>query len=538
MIWNRIGVLLFFILLFSTLLFIGQMNSAEEIKLYTDPKGDVVNEFMEPVNEPDIDLIEGYAWDNTSTLSMKLKVLGNIAISNDVMYMLNVTNKNVSINYSVVYQGNTATFYYEDLSSRPLEYEISSSTLVVHIPKSYMEQGNSLAIFHGALKRPAPYSFRYDESPLCLYTMQSQDEVKPNPNFKLEASPKEQTTFQGGYATYNILLKPLYGFDKTVKLSLTNQPNGVTFSFVPEDITISEPTSTLTIYTTNSTQKGNYTLTIKGEGGGIINTSSVKLNIKPKPDFNIEVEPKKQTIFINEKANYTIELIPINDFSSSVSLSLDCYIEGCNYKFEPDTINILNQSSKLTISTSSLTPEGNYTLVIVGIGEGIKRNATAYIEIKSLPTKKDFIIDVLPKLQTINIGEEANYTITIIPINEFNGTVNLYIDELPQGVTNVFMPDKITKERSSKLTIYTNKSALPGEYKNIIIGESNDLLHETNITLILIKKTETKLVKLSISEIKITPGNVVQNGTLLNISLLIENIGEVVAYDIIVKFYL
>ena len=57
-----------------------------DMNLYTDPSGDVMEiTWMTYVDEPNIDLIEGWAWENETTLRIKLIVDGVIENSNNII---------------------------------------------------------------------------------------------------------------------------------------------------------------------------------------------------------------------------------------------------------------------------------------------------------------------------------------------------------------------------------------------------------------------------------------------------------------------
>jgi hypothetical protein len=97
------------------------------------------------------------------------------------------------------------------------------------------------------------------------------------PDFSITVSPSSQSVRRGSTATYTVTIKRLNGFSGAVTLSLSGQPSGSTVTFTPNNTTGNS--STLKVVTLSSTQRKNYSLTIKGVSGSLSHTYKVSLSV-------------------------------------------------------------------------------------------------------------------------------------------------------------------------------------------------------------------------------------------------------------------
>lgn len=94
----------------------------------------------------------------------------------------------------------------------------------------------------------------------------------------------------------------------------------------------------------------------------------------------------------------------------------------------------------------------------------------------------DFSISASPTSVTLVQGGAAgNTTITVNPVNSFNGSVSLSTSALPSGVTASFSPNPATG--SSKLTLSASGTAATGTVMLTITGTSGSLTHTTSVSL-------------------------------------------------------
>jgi hypothetical protein len=106
--------------------------------------------------------------------------------------------------------------------------------------------------------------------------------VSPEPaDFALSVSPGSRNIRRGDSTTYNVTIAPLDGFGNDVTFELSGYHNTMTFQFVPSTVTGGGST-TLTVATTTSTPKGNYTLAIRATDstGELTHLQQVSLRVR------------------------------------------------------------------------------------------------------------------------------------------------------------------------------------------------------------------------------------------------------------------
>jgi len=96
-------------------------------------------------------------------------------------------------------------------------------------------------------------------------------------------------------------------------------------------------------------------------------------------------------------------------------------------------------------------------------------------------TVPDFSLSASPASLTLTQGTMGTSTISVNPINGFNGTVNLSISGLPSGVTASFNPTSATS--ASTLTLTAGSAAATGTVTLTISGTSGTLTRTTTMTL-------------------------------------------------------
>jgi Abnormal spindle-like microcephaly-assoc'd, ASPM-SPD-2-Hydin len=120
-------------------------------------------------------------------------------------------------------------------------------------------------------------------------------------------------------------------------------------------------------------------------------------------------------------------------------------------------------------------PGGTYDLFVVA--NGIPSSA-AVVTVVAIA---DFSLTANPTSLSIAQGSSGTSTITVVPVNGFNGSVNLTASGLPSGVTAQFAPNPTTS--TSTLTLTASGSATQGTSTVTITGTSGALTHTTTIQL-------------------------------------------------------
>jgi len=194
-------------------------------------------------------------------------------------------------------------------------------------------------------------------------------------------------------------------------------------------------------------------------------------------NFTILASPASQTVTPGGSTSYSVTISPTGGFSGQVNLSVSGLPSGATGSFTP---NPATASSTLSVTTSTNTPTGSYTLTITGVS-GTLTHATTVSFVVSVPSSPDFALSASPASQTVTPGGSASYSVTISPIGGFSGQVNLSVSGLPSGATGSFSPNPATA--SSTLSVTTSTNTPTGSYTLTITGVSGTLTHTTTVSL-------------------------------------------------------
>lgn len=98
----------------------------------------------------------------------------------------------------------------------------------------------------------------------------------------------------------------------------------------------------------------------------------------------------------------------------------------------------------------------------------------------------DFSFVVAPNAQSVTVGSNATYAITVGAITGFGGDVALSLSNLPASVNAVFDPPIVTGSGTSTLCLAVSDAATPGNYPLTITATSSNITHTANITLTIL----------------------------------------------------
>jgi hypothetical protein len=87
----------------------------------------------------------------------------------------------------------------------------------------------------------------------------------------------------------------------------------------------------------------------------------------------------------------------------------------------------------------------------------------------------NFTLSVTPASVTVRRGASATYTVTVSPVNGFNGAVSLALSGNPQNSSAAFNPVSIIGSGNSTLTVTTTKKTALGSFTLTVTGISGNL---------------------------------------------------------------
>lgn len=195
------------------------------------------------------------------------------------------------------------------------------------------------------------------------------------------------------------------------------------------------------------------------------------------PSFSLNASPSSVTITQGSGGSTTINVVPANGFTGSVTLSNSALPSGVTAGFSP---NPTTGASTLTMNASSTAATGTVTLTISGVSGALNASTSVTLTVNSanLP---NFSLTATPNSLTVGVGGTGKSTIKVVPQNGFAGTVSFAASGLPAGVTATFIPKTSTTSSSLSLKVGTTASA--GTSTITVTGTSGALVNSTTISL-------------------------------------------------------
>ena len=192
-------------------------------------------------------------------------------------------------------------------------------------------------------------------------------------NFTISASPASLSIQQGFHGTTTITTAVSGGFDSAITLSASGLPLHTTVGFSRNPIPApGNGRSTMTITVSSNTPTGTYPITVKGNGGGLLQTTTVMLTVLAGPDFTISASPASLSIQQGFHGTTTITTAVSGGFDSAITLSASGLPLHTTVGFSPNPIPAPgNGRSTMTITVSSNTPTGTYPITVKGNGGGL-----------------------------------------------------------------------------------------------------------------------------------------------------------------------
>jgi len=193
-------------------------------------------------------------------------------------------------------------------------------------------------------------------------------------------------------------------------------------------------------------------------------------------DFSITTTPSSQSVAPGDGANYTVTIGALSGSTTNINLSASGLPAGATANFSPATVTNSGNST-LSISTSVSTPIGSYPISIVGTSGALAHTNSVTLVVSSLT------FSAAPPTQTVNVGSNAMFTVTVTTNSFFTGSVNLGAGGLPPDVTANFVPSTFNQSGSSTLTISTTTNTAGGSYLFTIFGTNGSFVATTTATL-------------------------------------------------------
>lgn len=211
------------------------------------------------------------------------------------------------------------------------------------------------------------------------------------PDFTVAVSPTSFHLQAGGSGTSTVTLTSIGGFAGTVSLCVGLDPqcvststNGVTVSVSPSTVTLptgGTATSTILVQTTSAATTGTYSVWVDATEGGVTHQALVSVGVGPY--FTMTANPVVLSISAGSSGSSTLTLTSFANFSFNANFQVKVYLPGplitcppfCpiypNVSTNPSMVPLApfgTGAATLTVSTTSSTTLGTYTITVYGGG--------------------------------------------------------------------------------------------------------------------------------------------------------------------------
>jgi len=259
-------------------------------------------------------------------------------------------------------------------------------------------------------------------------------------------------------------------------------------------------------------------------GIGSVNATNLVNNwpaTAPAENFSLFAAPGSVTVVQGASVSTAITIAPLNGFNGNVTLAVSGLPAGVTGSFNPSSAT---SSSTLTFIASAVAATGSVTVTVTGTSGNLTNQTKVTLIVNPAA---NYTLSASPNALSIAQGSQDTSSITITPLNGFNGVVNLSASGLPSGVTTSFNP--VSTSSVSTLTLAASTSAAPGTVTVAINGVSGNLSKSTTISLTVTPAPNFSLsaspASLSIARrssgattITITPANGFNSGVTLSAS--------------------
>ncbi len=304
--------------------------------------------------------------------------------------------------------------------------------------------------------------------PLTAWKQSSAPPPPPpgTPDFTIATSSSSLSFNSGSTATSTAQLTSVNSFAGTIILSTSASPaTGLTVTCSPSSIALSAGGTATSTCTLSSSTPGTYTATLTGVSGSLSHSTTMTVTVTlEKHDFAITATPASLALYPGASGTSTISIIAGTVFHRTVSLTAAAS-PGLTATINPTSIDT-SGTSVLTVSAAVV---GNYTVTVTGSTASITHAVTMTVRVI------DFTISANPTSLITNAGAQGTSTITITPINGFNGTVAL-ATTASHGLYATLNPTSITGSATSSLTV---SALLTGNYTVSVTGTAGSLSHTT-----------------------------------------------------------
>jgi hypothetical protein len=173
-----------------------------------------------------------------------------------------------------------------------------------------------------------------------------------------------------------------------------------------------------------------YPITITATGAGSPASQSFTLAVSPASDFTIGLQPTGATVTAGSAATATVSTAAIGT-APNVALSASGQPTGALVSFSPGTV-VAGGSSAMTVTTSSSTPAGTYTVTVTGTSSAAVHTATFSLTVNAIVASTPHLVQTAGATETAAAtslagtfpSTTASGDLLVLAASEYSGATN------------------------------------------------------------------------------------------------------------------
>ncbi len=294
------------------------------------------------------------------------------------------------------------------------------------------------------------------------------------PSFTFTSSANPAAIPAGGNATAAFSVTPSGGFSGTVSFSAAGLPSGISVSFSPATLTISNTgTTTATFAASSATRPGTYNVTINASGGGVIRALPLTLTVSAA-SFNLTASVASLSVQQALSGQVVISTTATATFKSQLTLSVSGVPSGVQATFNSATI-APGSGNVITFRVGTGAALGSSNVTVTATGGGLTKSVTLRLTVLTQPA---FTLAFSNQFIAVKAGgPSVPTTLSIASMAPwFNAPIALMVAGTQSNITQSFSTAHLTSAvPGSTLTVSANSSAKPGTYTIALAGYSGNV---------------------------------------------------------------
>ena len=280
----------------------------------------------------------------------------------------------------------------------------------------------------------------------------------------------------GASTTVPITIERTAGFVRSVELTLSGVPNGVTYAFAPAALAFGQTTSTLTLESNQGLLPGSYPLVVRATAAEVEpKTTQFSLTV-PAPDVSVTLGTGSVSLRLEDTVSIPVAVTRTGGgFADPIELGVGNLPTGVTASFSPRVLTGTNTTSVLSLSAVLETALGASTLQVT--------TSSLSLPPKAIPlplTVLDALVPTFrirlgfPSLVVSFGGGTVEQTVSVPRGGGHTAPVTLSATGVPAGVVAEFTPAVVTGTTST-IRLTAPPEATPGNYPITVRGQAAGL---------------------------------------------------------------